>query len=153
MTSHTHLYAKLDEFGKNFNAAIKKRVSDECHYLNAHHHQPAPTTCTSLEQANPQLASTTSELVNPQNSFSSLGQRIPQQATTTTPGLVNRERANSSLQQIQTQAVTTTLGQVHAQPATSSLGQPALTGIMAQPAVSTEQPGRNFQVILQPDYG
>lgn len=41
MTSHTHLYAKLDEFGKDFNAVIKKRVSDECQFLNMHH-QPPP---------------------------------------------------------------------------------------------------------------
>ena len=34
MTSHTHLYSKLDEFGKDFNAAIKKRVSTECMYLD-----------------------------------------------------------------------------------------------------------------------
>ena len=43
MTSHTHLYSKLDEFGKDFNAAIKKRVSKECVYLDVLH----PTTTTS----------------------------------------------------------------------------------------------------------
>ena len=154
MTSPTHLYAKLDEFGKDFNAAIKKRVSDECQYLNAHH-RPAPTTCTSLEQP----ASTTLGLVNPQRTTSSLGQRIHQQATSTTPGLVNLEQATSSLQQMQTQATTctTTSAQVHPQTATSSLGQeqphPAPTGNLAQPATSTELPGHNFQAILQPDYG
>lgn len=167
MTSHTHLYAKLDEFGRDFNAAIKKRVSDECQYLNVHH-QPTPTTCTSLEQVNPQPANTTtSGLVNPQYTTSSLGQGIPQQAqqaTITTPGLVNPQQT-TSLQQVQTQpgtTSTTTLGQVHPQPATSSLGQvnpqPAPTGTMVQvnpqPSTGTEQPGHHHvQVILQPDYG
>lgn len=155
MTSHTHLYAKLDEFGKDFNAAIKKRVSDECQYLNMHH-QPPLTTCTSLELVNPQASSTTDGLLNPQRATSSLGQRIPLQATSTTPGLVNLEQAPSTLQQMQTQAATnTTLGQVHPQPATSPLGQeqlqPALTGTMIQPGA--EQPGHNDQVILQPDHG
>ena len=155
MTSHTHLYAKLDEFGKDFDAAIKKRVSDECQYLNMHR-QPAPSICTSLEQVNPQPVSTTSGLVNPQHATSSLGQTIPQQATTTTPGLVNPEQATYSLEQTHTQAATsTTLS--HPQPETSSLGQeqpqPAFAGTMAQPAIVTGQPGHNIQVILQPDYG
>ena len=98
MTSHTHLYAKLGEFGKDFNAAIKKRVSDECKYPNAHH-QPTPTTCTSLKQVNPQPANTTtSGLVNPPHTTSSLGQRVPQQAqqaTITTRALVNTQQTTS----------------------------------------------------------
>lgn len=153
MTSHNHLYTELDEFGKDFNSAIKKQVRDECQYLNAHH-QPAPTTCTSLEQVNPQPASTTLGLVNPQHTTSSLGQRISQQATSTNPGLVNLEQATSSLQQMQTQATTTTLGQVHPQTATSSLGQEQPHPVpTAQSATSTEEPGHNVQVVLQPDYG
>ena len=30
MTSHTHLYAILEEFGKDYNVAIKNQVADEC---------------------------------------------------------------------------------------------------------------------------
>jgi len=135
----------LDEFGKDFNAAIKKRVIDEFQYLNMHH-QPPLTTCTSLELVNPQASSTTDGLLNPQHATSLLGQRIPLQATSTTPGLVNLEQAPSSLQQMQTQVATnTTLGRVHP--------QPALTGTMIQPVIGAEQPGHNDQVTLQPDHG
>ena len=34
MTSHSHLYSKLDEFGKDFNLPIKKRVADKCSRLS-----------------------------------------------------------------------------------------------------------------------
>ena len=42
MTSHTHLYAKLEEFGKDYNVATTNRVVDECQYLNMHHRPTAP---------------------------------------------------------------------------------------------------------------
>ena len=47
MTSHTHLYAKLEEFGKDYNVATTNRVADECQYLNMHHRPTAPF-CTEL---------------------------------------------------------------------------------------------------------
>ena len=72
---HTHLYAKLDEFGKISMLQYRSELV-MCQYLNVHH-QPAPTTCTSLEWVNPQLASIT------------LGLENPQQAAITSPGLVN----------------------------------------------------------------
>lgn len=34
MTLHTHLYTKLDEFGKDYDVAHKTRVKDECPHLN-----------------------------------------------------------------------------------------------------------------------
>ena len=42
MTSHSHLYAKLEEFGKDYNVATTNRVADECQYLNMHHRPTAP---------------------------------------------------------------------------------------------------------------
>ena len=32
LISHTHLYAKLEEFGKDYNVATTNRVADECQY-------------------------------------------------------------------------------------------------------------------------
>lgn len=49
MISHTHLYTKSDEFGKDQNALIER--SEECQYPNVNH-QPTPTTCTYLGQVN-----------------------------------------------------------------------------------------------------
>lgn len=67
MTSHTHLYAKLEEFGKDYNVAIKNRVADECQYLNMHHRPTAPlaqnshlATSANLELVNQEAEHTTS---------------------------------------------------------------------------------------------
>lgn len=67
MTSHTHLYAKLEEFGKDYNVATTNRVADECQYLNMHHRPTAPlaqnshlATGANLEQLNQESAHTTS---------------------------------------------------------------------------------------------
>ena len=57
MTSHTHLYSKLDEFGKDFDLSIRKRVANECLYLDLH----KPTTCTSSDQESHNASATVEE--------------------------------------------------------------------------------------------
>ena len=47
MTSRTHLYSKLDEFGKDYDLSIKKWVTNECLYLDLH----KSTSCTSEKES------------------------------------------------------------------------------------------------------
>ena len=130
MTSHTHLYAKLDEFGKDFNAVIKKQVSNECQYLNVHQRATCITNTTSIQQ------------VSQVQPTPSVQQGCLAQPTTST-----------SLQQVSPAHPTaSSLEQVcPAQPTTStSFENPTMTTAVDHVAV-LESP--ITQTILQPDKG
>ena len=143
MTSHTHLYAKLDEFGKDFNAVIKKHVSDECQYLAAH--QSNATTLveqstqepgiSSLEQSQPQQHTTSLQGMTPEPTFISSRQMMQHQPITgTSSEQVLCEPTPVLSQLMQSMPTTcTSSGQVHREPDPVSSGQ--------------------TQVVLQPDKG
>ena len=140
MTSHTHLYAKVDELGNDYNAAIKNFVSDECRYLAANH----CNTSTRVLQFTHELGI-----------LFSAEQSQPQQLTSDTS--LTSEPPPVSSRQVQPQPFPGTstmlcefppapLQVMESLPTTSTFS----SQISSEPASA---PSQQIQVVIQPDKG
>ena len=181
MTSHTHLCSKLDEFGKDYDTAIKKRVSNECMYVDVlsqrktttseqspgHHtviaeqgitHHTA--TCHSLEQ---DIEPSTEQSAG---HHTRMGTSVEQSTTTSTSSEEHTmNHSTTGVYAEQSIGNLTTIGTSAEQSATfhtttcasSELSpghhNPVGTSAEQGTATYTSSDHQNLQIVLQPDKG